>query len=176
MSQPLRVAYAHPKDAIVIGSDYNVIFASGVTVPTDASAGFSPGCIYIDRDAAAGSQFFINEGTAASCDFNALAVSAFSGIFTTLTAANNASLITNTTAGLYLASNANQKLGFWGATPIVKPASAGETAGAAGLGNNIAGASVYVTNTTNFTGNTGSTAYSINDLVKNLKLAGILTS
>ena len=45
------------------------IFASGTTVPADASAGYAPGCIFIDRDAAAGSQVWINEGTLASSLF-----------------------------------------------------------------------------------------------------------
>jgi len=43
----------------------------GTTVPTDATAGYAPGCIFIKTDGGAGTTLYINEGTAASCDFNA---------------------------------------------------------------------------------------------------------
>lgn len=71
MSNKTRVRqYSDPKGAVLEGFDGNIIFASGVTVPTDTTPGYSPGCLFIDRDAAAGLQLYINEGTAASCDFN----------------------------------------------------------------------------------------------------------
>ena len=44
----------------------------GTSVPADATPGYAPGCIFIDIDATAGLQLFVNEGTFASCDFNAL--------------------------------------------------------------------------------------------------------
>jgi hypothetical protein len=48
------------------------LFVIGTTVPTDGTQGYSPGCYFIDVDAAAGLQVFLNEGTRESCDFNAL--------------------------------------------------------------------------------------------------------
>lgn len=44
------------------------LFAWGTTVPS-AVAGYAPGCLFIDYDAAAGQQQWINEGSATSCTF-----------------------------------------------------------------------------------------------------------
>lgn len=49
----------------------NVMWAKGATVPSDATAGYAKGCIFIDTDGGAGTTLYVNEGTAASCDFNA---------------------------------------------------------------------------------------------------------
>ncbi len=51
---------------------YGITQASGTTVPTDGQAGFAPGCTFVDVDGAAGSQFYINEGTVTSCDFDTI--------------------------------------------------------------------------------------------------------
>lgn len=48
------------------------LHAFGTTVPADGTAGYVAGCIFQDVDGAAGSDFFINDGTDTSCDFNAL--------------------------------------------------------------------------------------------------------
>lgn len=50
-----------------------IVFAAGITVPTDASKGYAPGCIFLDIDAAAGSQWYVNRGTKASCNFDLFA-------------------------------------------------------------------------------------------------------
>jgi hypothetical protein len=42
------------------------------TVPADGSVGFARGCILHKLDGTAGTQFYINEGTESSCDFNPL--------------------------------------------------------------------------------------------------------
>lgn len=47
-------------------------YAVGTTVPTNGTAGYTSGCIFIDLDGAAGSQVYINEGTNTSCTFNSL--------------------------------------------------------------------------------------------------------
>ena len=57
------------------------------------------------------------------------------------------------------------KLGFYKLDPIAQPSSTGETTGAS---------AASVTNTTTFTGNNGSTAYTILDVVKHLKNLGLL--
>ena len=46
----------------------------GNTKPVDGTAGFSPGCIFIHVDGTDGSALYVNEGTAASCDFNLITV------------------------------------------------------------------------------------------------------
>lgn len=52
-------------------SSGKVIFASGVTVPTDTETGFAKGCIFIDTDVAGGtSGTYINVGTNTSCNFD----------------------------------------------------------------------------------------------------------
>lgn len=43
----------------------------GTSVPADGTSGYQKGCIYIKTDGGAGTTLYINEGTAASCDFNA---------------------------------------------------------------------------------------------------------
>jgi hypothetical protein len=79
-----------------------LLFASGTTVPTDGTAGYETGCIFQHTDGAAGTSFYINEGTATASAFAAVAA---------LTAAQEAALTANTTllsatAGTVAASKA----------------------------------------------------------------------
>ncbi|MCK5633304.1 hypothetical protein KAH94_06110, partial [bacterium] len=60
------------------------------------------------------------------------------------------------------------KIGVYGATPVVQPSGTGETTGF------TAGAGTGVNDDSTFTGNLGSKAYRINDIVKALKQAGWL--
>lgn len=72
MSKPLVPGYKHAKGALIYafgGERIGIILASSATVPADATQGYAPGCIFIDIDAAAGSQMWINEGTLASSLF-----------------------------------------------------------------------------------------------------------
>jgi hypothetical protein len=56
-------------------SDGTILLAYGATVPTDATAGYCKGAMFLDTDAtSSGSVFWVNEGTAASCDFNSVTV------------------------------------------------------------------------------------------------------
>lgn len=48
------------------------ILAYGQTVPSDTTAGFATGCIFIHTDGAAGSSAYVNEGSNTSCDFDPL--------------------------------------------------------------------------------------------------------
>ena len=50
---------------------YGIMKAMGTTVPTDGTAGYGKGCIFIDTDGGIGSTFYVNEGSLTSCDFNA---------------------------------------------------------------------------------------------------------
>ena len=63
---------------------------------------------------------------------------------------------------------ASDTIGLFGATPIAQPNGTGETTGHAAVG----GTNVNASDT--FTGNTGTLAYTINDVVKALKNLGIL--
>ncbi len=64
--------------------------AYGTTVPTDATTGFAPGCIFFHVDGSAGATLYVNNGTKASCEFDA--VVSEDSIVATLVAANLTSL------------------------------------------------------------------------------------
>ena len=51
-----------------------IYFDAGNTVPADGTQGYAPGCVWLKTDAAAlsGTEIYINEGTYASSDFNAI--------------------------------------------------------------------------------------------------------
>lgn len=52
-----------------------ILLAFGETVPTDATAGYATGCIFIHTDGSAGTALYCNEGTSSSCDFDSVSVS-----------------------------------------------------------------------------------------------------
>lgn len=79
-----------------------------------------------------------------------------------------ANIATGTTTGSKLATNNTQKLGFWGATPVVQPSSSGEIVGSIGNGATNANHANYASN-----GNLGSTNMTHSDVVKVLKRAGL---
>lgn len=80
-------------------------------------------------------------------------------------------IVVNTSTGTKIATGTTQKLGFWNAAPVAQHSSTGETAGyTANAGSD------NVFNTSTFTGNVGSTAYTISDVVKCLKNAGFMAS
>lgn len=60
------------------------------------------------------------------------------------------------------------KVSFYGSLPIVQPLSTGETTGMTSPGGSNA------TNQSTFTGNLGTTAYTLLDVVKHLKQLGLL--
>lgn len=63
-----------------------------------------------------------------------------------------------------------QSIGLYGATAVVRYATTGTTVGfTAGAGTNVQDVST-------FTGNTGATAYTIGDIVRALKLIGVMTA
>lgn len=84
--------------------------------------------------------------------------------------ANAATIATDTTTGLKIGTAAAQKLGLFNATPVVQPSGTGVTTGF------TAGAGTAVKDDSTFTGNTGSKAYTIGDIVKALKDLGILAA
>ena len=115
------------------GQAEGLIYARGVDVPTDAAVGYSKGCIFVQTDGSTGSTIYTNEGTVASCDFNAINGAAL-GSYLALaggTMADAADIALDTTTGSKLGTAAAQKLGLWGVTPVVQPASADQAAPAA---------------------------------------------
>lgn len=61
-------------------------------------------------------------------------------------------------------------VGFFGATPVVQQATTGTSTGF------TAGSGTTATSTSTFTGNSGSTAYTVGDVVLALKKYGLLAS
>ena len=55
-------------------ADAGLLIASGKTVPTDGTAGYQTGCLFQHTDGGAGTALYVNEGTSASCDFDAVSV------------------------------------------------------------------------------------------------------
>lgn len=49
-----------------------IVLAKGTTVPTDATAGFLTGCVFLKTNGAGGTSTYINEGTSTSCAFHAI--------------------------------------------------------------------------------------------------------
>lgn len=179
----------------------------GLTKPSDATAGFAPGCIFIDTDASAGAQIFVNEGTVASCDFDLLladgdtvaALTVTAGTITTLssttgtiatlnsttgniaalsatsvavsstvTMSDGANLIGGTGTGTKIGSSTAQKFAFFASTPVAQQSTTGTTTGFG------AGSTSTVFKDSTFTGGSGSSAYTVGDMVLALKNLGLM--
>lgn len=98
---------------------------------------------------------------------NASATATFAGGITIADAKN---IVFNTTTGTKIGTATTQKLSFYNSTPVVQPSTTGETTGF------TAGGGTNVTDSSTFTGNVGSTAYRISDIVKHLKNLGLIAN
>lgn len=68
---PGKAGTTTPK--VIFESEDGILICYGKTVPTDASTGYSPGCLFIHVDASGSAWLYINEGTKASSDFDYVA-------------------------------------------------------------------------------------------------------
>jgi hypothetical protein len=59
---------------IIANSQGLALLAAGATVPSDGVAGYATGCIFLHTDGGDGTAAYLNEGTSAVADFNALIV------------------------------------------------------------------------------------------------------
>ena len=68
-----RLQFPTPSSTVVVCARFGALisWAYGNTVPTDGGAGYAISCIFQHTDGSAGTVFYVNEGTATSCDFNA---------------------------------------------------------------------------------------------------------
>lgn len=79
-------------------------------------------------------------------------------------------IVFNATTGTKIGTATTQKLAFYNSAPIAQPSSTGETVGF------TAGGGTTVTDASTFTGNVGTKAYRISDIVKHLKNLGLIAS
>ena len=54
----------------LLTSEDGILLAYGITVPSDATAGYATGCIFIHTDGGNGTSIYFNDGSATSCDFD----------------------------------------------------------------------------------------------------------
>ena len=87
-----------------------------------------------------------------------------------LTFANAKNIVVNATTGTKIATATTQKLGFYNATPVVQQATTGTTTGF------TAGSGTASKSDSTFTGNSGSAAYTVGDIVLALKSLGFLAA
>jgi hypothetical protein len=90
--------------------------------------------------------------------------------FAGLTIADAGNIVLATGTGTKIGTATSQKLGFFNAAPVVQQAGTGETNGVTAS----SGTTLHASST--FTGNVGSAAYTISDVVKALKNLGLLAS
>jgi hypothetical protein len=87
-----------------------------------------------------------------------------------VTIADATNIILNTTTGTKIGTATGQKLGFYNATPVIQQATTGTTTGF------TAGSGTAAKDDSTFTGNVGSAAYTIGDIVRALKNLGLMAS
>jgi len=93
-----------------------LLFASGITVPTDGTAGYATSCIFQHTDGGAGTSFYINEGSVTSCSFAAAELNTLDISAKTVTVAEAAK-----TTGITAAARLVKITGGTGFTGLVLP-------------------------------------------------------
>jgi len=67
----------HTSDGVIVRAPgVGILDAYGKTVPADGSNGYATGCIFRNTAGGDATALYVNEGTEASCNFNAVTVSA----------------------------------------------------------------------------------------------------
>lgn len=59
---------------VIYRSEDGILLCYGITKPTDDTAGYAKGCLFLHTDGDEGDMFYINEGDADDCDFDATLV------------------------------------------------------------------------------------------------------
>lgn len=80
------------------------------------------------------------------------------------------SVVSNTSGGIKIGTATNQKLGFFNKAPVAQQATTGTTTGF------TAGAGTASKSDSTYTGNTGTAAYTVGDIVLALKNLGLLAA
>lgn len=87
-----------------------------------------------------------------------------------ITIANGKNVAVGSTTGTKFGTSASQKIGFFNATPVVQPSTTGTTTGF------TAGSGTAAKSDSTYTGNTGTAAYTVGDIVNALKKLGLLAA
>lgn len=74
MSRQFTQHFADPRGVLIKNQRGDALLAEGETVPSDAVAGYAPGCLFLKRGASQGAQVYVNEGSRTSADFNVFAL------------------------------------------------------------------------------------------------------
>lgn len=102
-----RTVGAETIKVLAYDSAGDILIATGITVPTDATDGYAKGCIFIDTNVGAGSVgVYLNDGTTTSSDFNVVGTIGALSVDT----ANIAALAV-TNAKLYTTARGSIKVG-----------------------------------------------------------------
>lgn len=148
------------------------ITSSGLTLPANAGGILTVNTTTASTSTTTGS--LINAGgfgNAGAAYFGGAVTCSSTATFSgNTTWADGINIVVNTTTGTKIGTATTQKIGLWNATPIVQPSSTGETTGWTTGGGSAA------TSTDTYTGNSGTKAYTVNDIVKHLKATGILAT
>lgn len=100
-----------------------IIFDEGATVPADGSIGYSKGCIFLDNDASAGAQLWINSGSNTSSTFiNYSGSLNLAGLTATVAELNTMAGITASTAELNRTAKNSSRVVLAGGTLTVTQA------------------------------------------------------
>lgn len=70
MSKPVNVHDA--TGTLIEVPGVGILMLYGTTVPTATTAGYATGCLFIHTDGGDNTALYVNEGTKASCTFNAV--------------------------------------------------------------------------------------------------------
>lgn len=142
--------------AVTTAAD-QLVYSSGVDTFT-TTAFTAAGRALVDDATAAAQRTTLGVGTADSPTFGGL----------TIADAGNIVLATGT--GTKIGTATGQKIGFYNATPVIQQATTGTTTGF------VAGSGTAAKDDSTFTGNVGSAAYTIGDIVRALKNLGLMAS